>query len=424
MQTHIDTRTVVREREQFVASRFSVDILLEHTCHEEAVRMVFTEMMRAGCGPLSREEFQNTLYTLGAQMGVSAFGSMLTFHLETRNEVLRKALLLYKTFITTPSFSARELLRVKEYLKNTLALTREDAKGRAHDAFVNTAVSVRDWRFSYDIDEYIQAVGKVTHGDLLRLHKAIFEQSWKHTVGGSTSSCVLVTKTLASCGMKITKPVECIASAVSMLEETAISLIDIPAKQNIEFSIGGMLPITFDHPDTPALTLGINVLGMYSGFTGRLMSTVREKEGLTYGIYCRIEDINHYDEGYWRIMTFFNTKDVLRGIESTLREVRTLVDKGITDDELIRFKTIMRTKRILEQDSLLRTLGSEHARHTGEISDEQYSEYIKRIDELTRKEVNDVLMRHLGGKHLVISGAGPVSAHKQDILRTFGNTVI
>ena len=424
MQTHIDTRTVVREGEEFVASRFSVDLSLEHTCIGEAVRIVFTEMMRAGCGTLSRVAFQDTLHTLGAQMGVIGSGSVFTFHFEARNDVLKKALPLYKTFITSPTFETKELTRVKEYLKNTLALAHEDAKGRAHDAFVNSAVSVRDWRFSYEIDEYLQALQKVTRADLLRLHASIFTEKWKHTCGGTTESCTLVTKTLAGCGVKSTHPTTNVTTEVSVLTHTTISLIDIPAKQNIEFSIGGTLPITFDHPDTPALTLGINILGMYGGFTGRLMSTVREKEGLTYSIYCRLEDVSRYDEGYWRIMTFFNTADTLRGIESTLREVRTLVHNGITPDELTRFKTIMRTRRILEQDSLLRVLGSTHARHTGDISDEQYTAYIAHIDTLTVDTVNDALMRHLGGKSLIISGAGPVSALKSEILKTFENTLI
>ncbi len=424
MVKHMNTRAILREGEEFAASRFSVDIPLEHTCREEAVRMVFIEMMRAGCGTLSREGFQDTLYTLGAQMGVSGSGSMLTFHFEARNDVLGKALSLYKTFITTPTFEAKELTRVKEYLKNTLALAREDAKGRAHDAFINTAVSTRDWRFSYEIDEYILALAKVTREDLRRLHAAIFSKQWMHTCGGSAQSCARIEKTLASCGARHTSPTECVTTAVSTLEKTFISLIDIPAKQNIEFSIGGTLPITFDHPDTPALTLGINVLGMYGGFTGRLMSTVREKEGLTYGIYSRLEDISRYDEGYWRVMTFFNTKDTLRGIESTLREVRALVHKGITLDELTRFKTIMRTRRVLEQDSLLRLLGSAHARHTADIDDERYAAYVACIDALTVEMVNDALVRHLGGKSIIISGAGPVSTVKTEILKTFENTVI
>ena len=424
MNTHIDTRTIVREGEEFVASRFSVDVPSEHTCHEEAVRMVFTEMVRAGCGTLSREAFQDTLHTLGAQLGVSDSGNIFTFHLEARNDVLKKVLSLYKTFITAPAFQAKELSRVKEYLKNTLMLAREDAKGRAHDAFVNSAVSKRDWRFSYEIDEYIHAVENVTRADLLRLHTAIFERPWKHTCGGNSSACTLITKNLESCTIKLSGPEEFITTAVSPLEKTHISLIDIPGKQNIEFSIGGMLPITFDHEDIPALTLGMNVLGMYGGFTGRLMSTVREKEGLTYGIYSRIEDISRYDEGYWRIMTFFNPQNTVQAIQSTLREVRLFVHEGITGDELARFKTIMRTRRILEQDSLLRVLASTHARHIADIDDTRYTAYIAHLDALTVKEVNRALLTHLGGKPVVISGAGPVSKLKSEILKTFGNTVI
>ena len=56
-------------------------------------------------------------------------------------------------------------------------------------------------------------------------------------------------------------------------------------KPSVSVIIGQPTGLRYKDPDALALRVGTAVLG--SGFTGRLMGTVRDKEGLTYNISAR-----------------------------------------------------------------------------------------------------------------------------------------
>ena len=53
-------------------------------------------------------------------------------------------------------------------------------------------------------------------------------------------------------------------------------------KTSVSVVLGQATRLRFSDPDSLALRLGTRIFG--SGFAGRLMANVRDKEGLTYGI--------------------------------------------------------------------------------------------------------------------------------------------
>jgi predicted Zn-dependent peptidase len=176
------------------------------------------------------------------------------------------------------------------------------------------------------------------------------------------------------------------------------------------------------HPDYAPLLFGITVLGKLGGFTGRLMGTVREQEGLTYGIYANIESSFLDEQGYWRIMTFFSPKQAIAGLTSTFREVKKIYEDGITKDELVKFKKILKTGQALKNDSTASLLGELHAYHLQQFTLKEMEEYKNRILNVTLKEVNDAIKTYLNPNTLAISGAGPIASVKKELL-AFSKTV-
>jgi zinc protease len=193
----------------------------------------------------------------------------------------------------------------------------------------------------------------------------------------------------------------------------------IPSKHNVEFSIGGPLPLTLHHPDYLPFVFGLAVLGKWGGFAGRLMSTVREKEGLTYSIYSRTESVYGNESGYWRVMTFFAPEKATTGVSSTLREITQIANKGVTDSEMERFKAILNTQQTLLNDTLLGSLGDLHGYLSEGFTLDQMTEYKARILNVTKKEVNEALKKYLNPERLIISAAGPVAKIKKE-LETLG----
>jgi len=201
------------------------------------------------------------------------------------------------------------------------------------------------------------------------------------------------------------------------LETTGrLQLKSIPSRSNIDFSIGASVPITLRDADYIPLVFALSVLGE-PGFAGRLMDTVRIKEGLTYMIYTFTKGFGKGMSGYMTINTFFTPQKTLKALTSTFREVRKMYEKGVSTKEFETFKVIFNTKQTLLRDSVLRQFADLHSFNVNGFDVAEMEEFKERLQTVTRKEVNDVIKKYLDPKRLSISSAGPVKGLEKEIAR-------
>jgi zinc protease len=80
------------------------------------------------------------------------------------------------------------------------------------------------------------------------------------------------------------------------------------------------------------LMFGVDVFGGGT-FMARLMSIVRDDEGLTYGIYSWLNK-DLFCGGQWNVQGTFAPQLLAKGTESTLRELKRWVKDGITEAEM------------------------------------------------------------------------------------------
>ena len=102
-------------------------------------------------------------------------------------------------------------------------------------------------------------------------------------VGDFDEAATIKVFSAAVSGWKSKKPFERIARTAEKPPKPETIRIETPDKANAMYFAGLLLPLKDDHPDYPALVVGNEVLGG-SGFASRLMSRIREKEGLSYGV--------------------------------------------------------------------------------------------------------------------------------------------
>ena len=95
--------------------------------------------------------------------------------------------------------------------------------------------------------------------------------------------------------------------------------------------LGQATGLKYSDPDALPLRVGTAIFGR--GFTGRLMSTVRDKEGLTYNIGASVGDDSIVD-GAWEISATFAPALLSKGVASTRRELEKWWKDGVTDQEL------------------------------------------------------------------------------------------
>jgi zinc protease len=190
---------------------------------------------------------------------------------------------------------------------------------------------------------------------------------------------------------------------------TAASEITIPLadKPSVNVLFGQASGLRYSDPDNLPLRVGTAILGR--GFTGRLMSTVRDKEGLTYNIGASMGDDSIVD-GVWEVSASFAPTLLAKGLESTRREVNKWWKEGVTEQELTGRKqgvvgsyyvSLSTTEGIAE------TLVT-NAQRGYDLN--WLDGYPKALKALTRDQVNAAIKMHINPNAMVLVEAGSVPA--------------
>ena len=398
-----------------VSILITVDCFTGHSAKNSILQHVYSDLLMSGAGTYTRSEFLHALNALGATIEVSSTGYKTTITVATPKPKLAPTLSLLEAVLEKPRFAPKELKRALSTIENTLELAKEDARGIAQSNLKNNFYKKTDRHYTFTPDELKSVLKEITLADIKKLHTTFTTGIFTISIGGSKESIATVMMTIGKIKTS-SVPREEVYCNTQALPKPLVTLHEVKSKQNIEISIGAALPLTLEHKDAPAFMFGLSVLGKWGGFAGRLMSTVREKEGLTYGIYARTENLGLNNTGYWRIMSFFAPKDVIKGITSSKREVALIAEKGITQSEFERFKTILKTGEVLVFDSLSGTTGLVHNNLVSGLLWDDYLVYKERFHNCTKAEINAALKKYLHPDNLVISAAGPVASVKKELL--------
>lgn len=386
----------------------------------EALRRVYAAALLAGCDGLDRAELLDRLGKLGALLSIDVGAGTISISLRAQRSALPGVLTLLRRILSAPSFDRNELIRIKRTLVGELAESREEARERAHAALRCLLFADGDRRATPDPDAIAAALPGIGQRELRRFHETLCNTFFRASVVGDAEDADRIHRFLArvfrqSAGAHPTDGIH-----EPQLPQAHTACIDIPSRTNIEFSVGGPLPLTLHHPDYLPFLFGMNVLAKWGGFAGRLMQRVREERGLTYMIYGRTESVRGSETGYWRIATFFSPADRASGLAATAAEIRTIAAEGITADEHARFHTIHHTQQALIADSPGRTLSHLHSFHCAGFDHHEIAAFTERFAAVTRDEVSETLHRYLRPEATYLGAAGALAGVENDISRTYG----
>ena len=192
-------------------------------------------------------------------------------------------------------------------------------------------------------------------------------------------------------------------SAVSSRQVSGEQAVQLADKPSIAVLLGQPTGLRYRDTDSLALRVGTAILG--SDFTSRLMSTVRARDGLSYGIRANVSDDSFVD-GSWSISAAFAPPLLDRGLASARRELDKWWASGVTAEELAARKTNMigayqvslATTRGMA-GALLQTL--QRGKPLSWMDDVP-----KAIDALTLEQVNAAIKSHLDPSKMVLVKAG------------------
>jgi len=168
----------------------------------------------------------------------------------------------------------------------------------------------------------------------------------------------------------------------------------------------GRLGISRHHPDFPGLSLLNTVLGGYFG--SRLMRSVREEKGYTYGIYSAIQNYRHAD--MFSIATEVNAQYTSHALNEIKHQMRLLCEEKISSEELQTVKNYVYGSYLRNFDGPLQL--AERFKKSAElgIRFSSYKELLDRMMQLTPDDLFPLAEKYLCPDKMKTLVVGDVSA--------------
>lgn len=312
--------------------------------------------------------------------------------------------------LRSPAFSAEEFDKVKKQFVGGLRRQMESTDFTASDAYTRAVFPVGHPNRNPAPEELIAATEKATVEQAKAFHQKYY---------GPAHFTLVVVGDLDVPQIKseVGQAFAGWTGGVDVLHPAKATATDSPKDQNVFMAdktsvtvvMGQATGLRYSDPDALALRTGTAILG--SGFTGRLMANVRDKEGLTYGIGSAVAR-DTFADGDFHITATFAPGLLEKGIESTKRQLTSWYETGVTEDELARrkgdlvgsFKVGLATT-----DGMAGALLT--AIHRG-LDVNWLDEYPKRVEALTTGEVNAAIKKHLKPDSFYMVKAGSVPGAK------------
>ncbi|MBS0153670.1 MAG: insulinase family protein [Nitrospira sp.] len=191
------------------------------------------------------------------------------------------------------------------------------------------------------------------------------------------------------------------------VEKKAVQFIEKDLTQST--IVLGHSGISRTNPDFYAVTVMNHVLGA-GGFSSRLMDSIRDKQGLAYGI------TSHYDArampGSFWINLQTRTETTNQAITSALAEMKAIREAPVSDQELAEAKSFLMGSFPLRLDStakLAQVLGQVEFFGLGF---DYFSQYPKWIDRVTKDDVQRVAKQYLNPQSYALVVVGNITKAK------------
>jgi zinc protease len=180
--------------------------------------------------------------------------------------------------------------------------------------------------------------------------------------------------------------------------------IRTPDKANAVLRIGANLKLRDSHPDFAALILGNYLFGGTT--SARLGARIREKEGLSYGVYSSFSASQLDEVAGFGISAIYAPQNKRRVETAVREELARVLSEGFTPDEITAGKNSLlearRNARTQDRDLVGRM-------SLYMVADRTFAwdiDFEKKVAALTATEVRDAMRRHLDPAKFAVMKAG------------------
>ncbi|MBR9765888.1 MAG: insulinase family protein [Rhodobacteraceae bacterium] len=292
---------------------------------------LMTGLLEEGSGSgetaLDSQQFARAVEGLAASFNYDSYSDSLSVSARFLTENRDQAVALLRQSLVEPTFPEDAVARVKEQVLSIIRSDAKDPQDVASLGFAGRAYG--DHPYATALEGTEESVGALTRDDMV--------EAWRNVlVKNRVSIAVVGDITPEELGPMLDELVGDLPEGGAPLPGPAslglsggvtILPFDTPQAQ----VIWGQEGLGMEDPDFFAAYLLNTIIGG-SGFESRLMQEVREKRGLTYGVYSWLADRDFAD--VWMGAVASDNRRVAETIEVIRAEWTKVAEEGVTAEEL------------------------------------------------------------------------------------------
>lgn len=295
---------------------------------------LMTGLLEEGSGDLDARGFARAKETLATSFSFSSGSEQLSISARFLTENFDASVALLRDAIQNPKFDEADIERVRAQVISGLAFDAKDPNDIAGKTFASMAYG--EHPYGTVESGTIESVAALNRDDLIKAHSNVLvrDRVLVGAVGDITPAQLgdlldLLLGDLPKSGPMLPPKVE-------PQIEGGITVVYFDTPQSV--ALFGQRGISISDDDYFAAVLLNQILGGGS-FKSRLMQEVREKRGLTYGVYSYLQSRDLAD-AYMGSVSSSNDR-IAEAITVIKDQWRLAAENGVTEDELGNAKTYL-----------------------------------------------------------------------------------
>lgn len=364
-------------------------------------------LLDEGTTTRSSKQLAEQIDFVGGSLGVQADEDFTTASVRTLKKDIDLGFTLLADIIQRPAFPKQEFERVRAQILGEITSDNDDPGHVAMKAFNQLVFQNHPYRWPVNGTE--DTLGKVTLADVQTFYaKEYLPNQIILTIVGDVTveQATTLVQTHFGPWKKGMAPSRTVKKP-AVIDKKIVQLIEKDLTQST--IVIGHHGISRTNPDFYAVTVMNHVLGA-GGFSSRLMDSIRDKQGLAYGI------TSHYDArsmpGSFWINLQTRTETTNQAITGVLAEMKAIREAPVSDQELADAKAFLMGSFPLRLDSTAKLAKVLAQVEFFGLGFDYFSQYPKWIERVTKEDVQRVAKQYLDPQRYALVVVGNIAKAK------------
>ena len=295
---------------------------------------LMTALLEEGAGDKDARTFAKATESLAASFRYNASDDAISISARFLTENRDEAMNLLRDSLANPRFDTPAIERVRRQVESNIRSSLKDPRDLAGMAF--DEIVYGDHPYATSLNGTLDSVAGLTREDLVAAHKAtlVRDRLYISAVGDITAE--ELTALLDDLLGDLPAEGPHLPGPAKLHLPGGVKIVDFETPQSV--AVFAQPGIDRDDPDFFAAYLLNHILGGGS-FESRLMNEVREKRGLTYGVYSYLADKDGAQ--LWMGSVSSANDRIAEAVEVIRDEWFRIRENGVTKEELQDAKTYL-----------------------------------------------------------------------------------